>query len=195
MIEIIRKFRNGVYGYRAVVECSFCHREFDKQLTQIKNKIKQGQHDIFCSRACYQNYLLEYGSKKRIGICIMCKTCDKEFESVPSLKSKFCSHECYAKNLEGKEPWNKGKGKSSWLKRIKASREWKEWREAIFARDDYTCQWCRERGGKLHPHHLKPKSLYPKLIFDLDNGITLCRECHKKTDTYGWKLYNVRINA
>ena len=26
-------------------------------------------------------------------------------------------------------------------------------REAEFARDDYTCQWCKVLGGKLHPHH------------------------------------------
>jgi 5-methylcytosine-specific restriction endonuclease McrA len=24
---------------------------------------------------------------------------------------------------------------------------------STFSRDDYTCQWCKVLGGKLHPHH------------------------------------------
>ena len=45
-----------------------------------------------------------------------------------------------------------------------------------------------ERGGKLHPDHIKPWELYPALRFVLDNGRTLCVKCHYKTDTYGGKI-------
>ncbi|KKK79141.1 hypothetical protein LCGC14_2836510, partial [marine sediment metagenome] len=41
------------------------------------------------------------------------------------------------------------------------------------------------RGGRLHPHHIKAKSVDPELIFCVDNGISLCYDCHKKTDSYG----------
>ena len=34
---------------------------------------------------------------------------------------------------------------------------------------------------KLEPHHILPKARYKKKVFDVDNGITLCRECHRYT--------------
>lgn len=73
-------------------------------------------------------------------------------------------------------------------KAIRMSLEYKLWREAIFKRDKWTCRWCYKIGGKLNADHIKPFSLYPELRFALDNGRTLCVDCHKKTDTYGSKL-------
>ncbi len=68
--------------------------------------------------------------------------------------------------------------KSNYTKKIKSSRQYKRWRKQIFERDDYTCQLCGQRGGKLEPHHIYEFSLYPNKRFDVNNGITLCRKCH-----------------
>ena len=62
------------------------------------------------------------------------------------------------------------------------------WRERIFKRDNFICQSCGIRGGKLQADHIKPWELYPALRFALDNGRTLCVKCHYKTDTYGGKI-------
>lgn len=67
---------------------------------------------------------------------------------------------------------------------IRHSIEYKLWREAVYKRDDYKCVWCRVGGGGLEADHIKPFSLFPELRFAIDNGRTLCHECHKKTDTY-----------
>ena len=64
--------------------------------------------------------------------------------------------------------------------RIRNSQEYKDWRKAVFERDNYTCQSCGKHGGKLNAHHIKPFKDYPKLRLVLDNGITLCAECHKE---------------
>ena len=40
-------------------------------------------------------------------------------------------------------------------------------------------------GGVLHADHIKPFAFFPSLRFDLENGRTLCVECHKKTPTFG----------
>lgn len=78
---------------------------------------------------------------------------------------------------------------------IRGSLEYKLWRKSVFERDGYSCVWCKIKGdGKnLNADHIKPFSLFPELRFAIDNGRTLCIDCHKKTDTYGWKIKNKSI--
>lgn len=58
--------------------------------------------------------------------------------------------------------------------------EYHEWRKAVFERDDYTCQNCGQRGGELNAHHIVPYSESIELRYEIDNGITLCKSCHKE---------------
>ncbi len=70
--------------------------------------------------------------------------------------------------------------------------KYKMWRESVFKRDDWTCQFCKTRGGELHADHIKPFALFKELRYDLSNGRTLCAPCHRKTDTYGSKVHRNR---
>lgn len=72
--------------------------------------------------------------------------------------------------------------------KIRMSTEMRLWRRAVFERDNYTCQICKQYGGKLNADHIKPFSLFYELRYNINNGRTLCVDCHRKTDTYGGKI-------
>lgn len=89
---------------------------------------------------------------------------------------------------KGQIPWNKGLGTKSHANELaRKTLQARLWRISVFKRDDYTCQGCGDRGGELHAHHIKPFSTHPELRYELDNGVTLCVSCHRKTDTWGFK--------
>lgn len=58
------------------------------------------------------------------------------------------------------------------------SREFQDWRNEILSRDNYICQMCNLKKSELHAHHIKPKAKFWDLRTDINNGITLCRDCH-----------------
>ena len=65
-------------------------------------------------------------------------------------------------------------------KRIKASLEYIIWRNEVYTRDNWTCRICEKHCQRKNivAHHLKLFSEFPELRFSVDNGITLCRNCH-----------------
>lgn len=86
-------------------------------------------------------------------------------------------------------------GRSSLRKTIRDSSKYTEWRMNIFQRDLFTCQECGKSGCYIEAHH---KNSFDNILttnnittFDaaceceelwsIDNGITLCKECHNKT--------------
>ena len=64
-----------------------------------------------------------------------------------------------------------------------------EWRDAILERDNWLCQDCGLPLGEveLEAHHIKPWFLNRRERFNISNGITLCKDCHRKRHRSGWK--------
>ena len=118
-----------------------------------------------------------------------CPVCKVKYFSYLKENKVVCSRKCYGKLISERQKgekshlWKGGLTDKNML--LRKSFEAKEWRRQVFKRDDYTCQHCGIRGGKLDADHIKPWALYPDLRFELSNGRALCRPCHLKTDTWG----------
>jgi len=186
--------------------CLICGKEFKTYPYLTKKGCGK-----YCSRLCF----LKTKNEKIIKRCIVCR---KKFSTYHYFTSKgcgkFCSTRCYGRyrynnkmlppSQKGRISPNRGKkypqlagennpnwkgGKTTESEKVRKSLEYKLWREVIFERDNYTCQWCGAKNGqgktvKLNADHINPFSLYPELRLAIDNGRTLCENCHKKTTSY-----------
>ena len=161
--------------------CLKCQTQFKTYLSQIKKG--KGK---YCSKSCY------WKSKK--GKSTYINQITKKGMKLNTGRTHF---------RKGNTPWNKGKKglQIAWnknpnkvenstlaRKRAMGQIDYILWRTAVFMRDDYTCQECGQRGGRLEADHIKPWALYPELRYAIDNGRTFCRSCHMLTDTWGGKL-------
>lgn len=68
---------------------------------------------------------------------------------------------------------------------IKRNPKYKAWRKAVVS-----VGYCKSCGSKtgLQAHHVLPKSKFPNLIHDIDNGVCLCRSCHVRLHSKGTNL-------
>lgn len=80
----------------------------------------------------------------------------------------------------GENHWNWKGGITEENHALRCSTGYKNWRFLVFIRDNYTCKECGNIGGKLNAHHIKKWCDYPDLRFNVDNGLTLCEECHRE---------------
>ena len=154
---------------RIKLNCENCNKEIfviPYRAYKRKNRVR------FCSRQCQIKIVLPNGywfGKKR-----------PKSKMGNAIKTMFKS-----KDVRGSANKNWKGGITPISKKIRNSLEYKEWRETIFKRDNYTCILCgNNQSGNLNADHIKPFALYPELRFNLSNGRTLCIECHKKTSSY-----------
>ena len=121
-----------------------------------------------------------------------CEVCGKKLSNYHFRRCAHCRlfSEKHRENLSN---WQKGNKSRLWRGgvtplrlKIWNSREYRQWRTSVFDRDNYTCQECGSKNGDgktiyIEAHHMKSFAEYPKLRFELSNGITLCIKCHNKT--------------
>lgn len=150
--------------------------------TKFKTKEKTA---LYCRPGC--NTLKRMGKFcKYCGALYMCQRTDYA-------RRIYCSRSCSGSAKTGEQALNWQGGKTTAADRLRSSKAYKRWRLAVFERDNFTCVECGDdTGGNLEADHIKPRSIYPELTLDITNGRTLCRPCHKNTDTWGKKLFTYR---
>lgn len=59
--------------------------------------------------------------------------------------------------------------------------EYKQWRNAVFKRDNHNCRINNcDCNGKVNAHHILSWREYPELRYIINNGITLCHYHHPR---------------
>ena len=160
--------------YQLKKKCEACETEFSN-----KSGISAPRFAAraFCSYKCRASILPP--PRQDFITAKTCITCGKEFfrkGAGARRLARFCSQSCSSK---GVHHWNWQGGITPALHLIRHSPEYNDWRKAVYRRDRWTCQVCGEKQRHPIAHHIFDFRSYPDLRFDISNGQTLCRACHK----------------
>lgn len=153
---------------------SLTHEEFIRRMSNVNTDIeilgdyKNGHTKIKCRCKVdgYEWYTLPNNLLKGSG-CPKCSIRNNSGSNCHLYNHNLTDEEReYGRNIEG----------------------YTEWRNKVYERDKYTCQCCGDnKGGNLNAHHLNGYHWFKEGRTDVNNGITLCDNCHKEFhDIYGY---------
>lgn len=177
--------------------------------TKHTNRTKQKQSEV---KTGSKNPI--FGKKrpehaKKISIILTGRKFSDETKEKMSLAKKGIKGPAHNKWIEP----NKRKG--TLLRNIRRLDEMSIWRQSVFERDGWKCVECKH-SGYLQADHIFPlvflvhdlniktvqESIDVAELWDISNGRTLCKDCHKKTESYGtnirkmekWKQMQLKKN-
>jgi hypothetical protein len=152
--------KNKYRDQKVSFACEFCGEEDEKVPSQIHDR-------NFCSVDCRTSFFSgeNHGMSNRTSI--NCDNCNSKIDKPKSHineNNNFCDESCYYEYLSCNDERNSNKAK--------------EWRNEIRNRDNWTCQDCGERREQIEAHHIEKWEENEELRFCIDNGVSLCLECH-----------------
>ena len=118
-----------------------------------------------------------------------------------------------AKARKGKDSHFWKGGVTPVVYKLRRCTRYNAWRQSVFKRDNYTCVLCNAKRNIESDHYPKtfsdiihflkasnPSDLYEtayhsKELWDISNGRTLCKPCHRQTETFGKNFYTRRIDG
>lgn len=195
MIEYLKKNNSVTFN------CEVC----DKEVTTSKSNYSKSKHH-YCSYDCSRKgYSINYNgssSPNFLNTFTNCSYCNKEIYKKKSdfkrSKNLFCSNSCkdmwQSENIRGENHPNYNPNVSEYdrINRRNYTEYW-DFRKNVYKRDDYACKCCGDnRGHNLVAHHILNYHDHKDLRTDIDNGITLCDNCHNEFHKkYGNKANNL----
>lgn len=180
--------------------CEVCNKES----VQLRSVYNNSNHH-YCSWECSNKGKTMFCSGEN-NLCykrtkVNCEICNKEILMIDSKikanKHIYCSNECCS---VGKSIFYNGENSFNWnpnrtLEERTLQRSYFEyfvWRSEVFKKDEFKCQYCGNIGYSLNAHHLNGYHWDIEHRLDINNGATLCNECHKNFHSkYGVK-YNTK---
>jgi 5-methylcytosine-specific restriction endonuclease McrA len=192
---------------RINLTCTTCGEQFQRYKCLMKKSPRIDAN--FCSKRCWYDYKSKNKITWNTG---RTKATDPRlnYERPTSFKKgEHRSPETQFKpgQMSGtNSPTWKG-GVTSVKDQVTKHYKYRQWRDDVFTRDDYTCQNCNTRGARLHAHHKErfseiiesnqiktlDQAIECNELWNINNGITLCVSCHSLT--HGYLVPNFVIRA
>lgn len=161
-------------GYKCAKKARESKKEMNCLNCEEKFIVQSYRDAKYCSRKCKHEYNSNPIIQKPCSNCG--KIIDRKSQRFRG-EHQFCSKECSDKFLSGKNHYE-------WKPELHKEHEaglLKRWARSIKKRDNYKCKKCGESERRLlEAHHIKPRKDFPDLKFEMNNGITLCLNCHIK---------------
>lgn len=185
----------------------FTEAQINKHKSQIGKVISQETRDKIRAkcfeRGCKPPVLRGVDNPGWKGGPAHCLDCGKELSQRFYTRCKSCSRKGSLNPYYQKVLKENGLiGMTKDIKRsIRNSFKFRQWRSDVFTRDGFTCQECGVKGGKLEAHHILSMAAIIKeykiqilqqaidceKLWDINNGQTLCIDCHSSTESYKGK--------
>ncbi len=157
--------------------CLACGKDFESY------RKGNGEVQSFCSTVC------AHVPRIKEKVSVSCQKCGKAFliseYRTSKGEGKFCSTACASvsrperPNMAGENcHWWKGGITDATIKERRSSAMLR-WRKRVFERDGYKCYMCGSDKPRINAHHIIPFSESKELRLDIENGVTLCLECHQ----------------
>lgn len=156
--------------------CFTCGKEFFRLRCAMRKSRR-----AFCSKACANPNRIK---RKRLTIKMRCLVCGRFFWVRPSyaIKAVSCSRKCQAEYV-GRFRRKAITSRNDW----DARRQSDTWRDMVFNRYGRRCFICGS-DYNLEAHHVKPFRTHPELVFKVENGRPVCRDCHRKIEPVPWAV-------
>lgn len=173
-----------------IVECKQCGDDFKAKKWEI-----EGDNRQYCSTDCYHKNLKENPPERLKTIAKGHTPWNKGKTGLYKTSEETKKKQSEALRGDKSHLW-KG-GVTSLNNKIRGCFKYRNWRKEVFERDNYECVKCG-KNGVLHADHIKPfavireqndiESLDEALncdeFWNTDNGRTLCKDCHKETESF-----------
>ena len=182
--------------------CSHCKAKFFRVRSCVNKNSKSGLQ--FCSRVCSDKGKIHVKPRTKRFTCRQCKKTSEI--SISDKKTTFCSKECKGLAKRRTKPFtcrhcketfeistrtNRTKycsracqglaKRSSTYTRKRSTHLIKVWSKAVLERDGNKCVRCEcDDLNLLQAHHKLSFAEHPKLRYEVNNGETLCLDCHSE---------------
>lgn len=157
----------------------------------LARRISKEKADFYVKNSCFPCQLIDIVFEERTFLIVECER-GHVSKRRPDMLLKDQCNSCFYEDARGVNSVHYKPNKSREIRQTCES-IYKNWRNQVFERDLYACQFCQDNRGKnLEAHHISGWKDFPDQRYEVSNGVTLCKICHNKYHSFagGSKVAN-----